>query len=143
MGTHPIFESDFDCLTDRSQDLTRNGTLQPVGRRRHEVLSFEDVRPTRSAQTNQDRDQCRGQEGGRGCYQNRQGRQERRLSQESGCASTQVLTTPTSSAPRSRRRARKAFSNRPKPSTPRPRSARPTKRQSTPPSSPQSTRRNI
>merc|ERR1712130_519963 len=54
---------------------------QPVGRRRHEVLSFEDVRPTRSAQTNQDRDQGRGQEGGRGCYQNRQGRQERRLSQ--------------------------------------------------------------
>merc|ERR1712130_829944 len=92
MGTHPIFESDFDCLTDRSQDLTRNGTLQPVGRRRHEVLSFEDVRPTRSAQTNQDRDQGRGQEGGRGCYQNRQGRQERRLSQESGCASTQVLS---------------------------------------------------
>merc|ERR1712130_123206 len=118
---------------------------QPVGRRRHEVLSFEDVRPTRSAQTNQDRDQGRGQEGGRGCYQNRQGRQERRLSQESGCASSSSnsnpasplspvptrstasrcvapsrprLTTPTSSAPRSRRRARKAFSNRPKPSTP-------------------------
>merc|ERR1712123_246292 len=23
MGTHPIFESDFDCLTDRSQKWTR------------------------------------------------------------------------------------------------------------------------
>merc|ERR1712189_17620 len=24
MGTHPIFESDFDCLTDRRWRLTRN-----------------------------------------------------------------------------------------------------------------------
>jgi len=22
MGTHPIFESDFDCLTDRNRDAT-------------------------------------------------------------------------------------------------------------------------
>jgi len=26
MGTHPIFESDFDCLTDRVKPQNSNGT---------------------------------------------------------------------------------------------------------------------
>merc|ERR1712038_2158765 len=29
MGTHPIFESDFDCLTDSSKDLIWRTLLQP------------------------------------------------------------------------------------------------------------------
>jgi len=29
MGTHPIFESDFDCLTDKRKNIT--GPLGPFG----------------------------------------------------------------------------------------------------------------
>merc|ERR1711970_1329253 len=30
MGTHPIFESDFDCLTEMHRSLPRRGTIQQV-----------------------------------------------------------------------------------------------------------------
>merc|ERR1712021_192675 len=31
MGTHPIFESDFDCLTDLGLILIKNVSITPVG----------------------------------------------------------------------------------------------------------------
>merc|ERR1712127_740459 len=57
MGTHPIFESDFDCLTDFLYGLlTRNGPQQHRQWRR-QVLSIEDVFSTSSAQARQASDQ--------------------------------------------------------------------------------------
>merc|ERR1712131_397268 len=34
MGTHPIFESDFDCLTDELMALTSKSILQRYGKER-------------------------------------------------------------------------------------------------------------
>jgi len=31
MGTHPIFESDFDCLTDRVRNAAQNGDEEESG----------------------------------------------------------------------------------------------------------------
>merc|ERR1712039_432146 len=43
MGTHPIFESDFDCLTDRSQIYTgkgMNSNSQSQGKQKSELYRF-------------------------------------------------------------------------------------------------------
>merc|ERR1711990_864100 len=67
MGTHPIFESDFDCLTDSTGLINQNGS-QLINRwRYYEALSLKDVQPTCTTQTHQD------------CYQGRKEGSWRRL----------------------------------------------------------------
>merc|ERR1712131_305431 len=41
MGTHPIFESDFDCLTDMNQVTTRNELKDQIQEIRSKNLEIE------------------------------------------------------------------------------------------------------
>merc|ERR1711990_405565 len=67
MGTHPIFESDFDCLTDSTGLINQNGSYLINRWRYYEALSLKDVQPTCTTQTHQD------------CYQGRKEGSWRRL----------------------------------------------------------------
>jgi len=50
MGTHPIFESDFDCLTESViQARAQLGSLAEFERRKSEVIRQNDRRRTRAA----------------------------------------------------------------------------------------------
>merc|ERR1712063_227836 len=47
MGTHPIFESDFDCLTDCNSDnsICHQSLIQPLSSKSSSVLSVEKLEP--------------------------------------------------------------------------------------------------
>merc|ERR1712131_360198 len=67
MGTHPIFESDFDCLTDSTGLINQNGSYLCNRRRYHEALSLKDVQSTCPTQAHQNCNQGR-KEGSWRCY---------------------------------------------------------------------------
>merc|ERR1712131_527702 len=69
MGTHPIFESDFDCLTDSTGLINQNGSYLCNRRRYHEALSLKDVQSTCPTQAHQNCNQGR-KEGSWRCYRN-------------------------------------------------------------------------
>merc|ERR1711937_1033864 len=43
MGTHPIFESDFDCLTDSEREQHRRDTVK-MAKRKVEEIALNDTR---------------------------------------------------------------------------------------------------
>merc|ERR1711935_137797 len=78
MGTHPIFESDFDCLTDLIRTTIHNGPYLSHRRRRLQVLALSDVLQACPAQAHQDGDQGREEGQRRCCREAGRWRQERR-----------------------------------------------------------------
>merc|ERR1711935_252379 len=77
MGTHPIFESDFDCLTDLIRTTIHNGPYLSHRRRRLQVLALSDVLQACPAQAHQDGDQGREEGQRRRCREGGRWRQER------------------------------------------------------------------
>merc|ERR1712106_679397 len=78
MGTHPIFESDFDCLTDLIRTTIHNGPYLSHRRWRLQVLALSDVLQACPAQAHQDGDQGREEGQRRCCRKAGRWRQERR-----------------------------------------------------------------
>merc|ERR1711935_861626 len=78
MGTHPIFESDFDCLTDLIRTTIHNGPYLSHRRRRLQVLALRYVLQACPAQAHQDGDQGREEGQRRCCREAGRWRQERR-----------------------------------------------------------------